>query len=420
MIYLDSCIVRSLDLKDSIADLLRALRAVGERVGISWMVAEELVAQRVISHQEAHDSATAALREVDRHTPWAVRSQVEDPDVERVRKHWLAMVGTLAEILEPSPAAMREALFREANRLPPCKKDGKNKTGSRDAVIWLSAIEYAREHPDETVYFVSENYRDFTRGRGYPPLMGRDVAGLGERFVHLMTLDEVVQRFTEPAKADKALSIEILDSSASRFRIDEIAKSRLRLGTEPFSCTTAVGAVAQEVTISAARSFMPLRVKLHRVDNVQAFRIGEHEWYTAVAVWHMAGVATHDTAEPDFSAAGVTWTTSLLFKLDAADPGLTVLRYDAPRPLPAKEYKAFDPDALLTASLSTALRPVLGFLGDLAAQISRRGLPRAYEGTLEQRARVSAIERRLANSLAQSAQEREAASGDSGPVTPTP
>jgi len=83
MIFLDTCIVRSLDLKDSSADLLRALRAVGERVGIPWMVAEELVAQRVISYRDAHDSAVAALKEVERHTPWDTSNQLEDPDIER-------------------------------------------------------------------------------------------------------------------------------------------------------------------------------------------------------------------------------------------------------------------------------------------------------------------------------------------------
>ncbi|MFE2131683.1 PIN domain-containing protein [Streptomyces sp. NPDC059466] len=397
MIYLDTCIVRSLDLKDSSADLLRALRAVGERVGIPWMVAEELVAQRVINYREAHDSASAALSAVNRHTPWDISAQLEDPDVERVRKHWAAMYRTLAEILPSSSASMREALFREANMLPPCKKAGKSKTGSRDAVIWLSAVEYAREHPDETVYFVSENHRDFTRGSAYPTPMDTDVADLGDRFEHMTTLAEVVQRFTQPAKADEALSHEILDSSASLDAIAEAAKTLMK-GTEPFQCTTSVGEVAQEVTISTAHSFSPLKSTLHTVSNVQAYRIGDHEWYTAVAVWHMAGVAFLGPA--DVSAAGVAWTTSVLFAPNAQDSRVTVLRHDPPQPLPAAEFQALGVNALLFERLAPMVTQFIEVLSHISSEVAPlKGLPRAYEGALKKQARQGAIERRLAKSF---------------------
>jgi hypothetical protein len=126
VIILDACIVRGLSLDDSSADLLRALRAVGERVAIPWMVAGELLAQRVLSHQDGHDAAAAALANYARHTPWKPSFQVEEPDVERVRKHWTAAFGTLVETLPPSPTAMQAAFFREANALPPCKKQGRS------------------------------------------------------------------------------------------------------------------------------------------------------------------------------------------------------------------------------------------------------------------------------------------------------
>ncbi|MEU3421374.1 PIN domain-containing protein [Streptomyces murinus] len=395
MILLDTCIVRSLGLKDSSADLLRALRAVGERVGIPWMVAEELVAQRVISYRDSHDSAVAALREVERHTPWDTSNQLEDPDVERIRKYWTKMYGTLAEILPSSPAAMREALFREANVLPPCKKAGKNKTGSRDAVIWLSAVEYAREHPEETVYFISENHRDFTRGSAYPSPMDTDVSDLGDRFEHLTTLTEVVQRFTNEAKADRALSQEILGSVASIHAITAAAK-KLITGTEPILCATSVSEVGQEVTISAARSFFPLRSTLHTVSNVHAYRIGDHEWYTADAVWHMAGVAFLDEAE--VSAAGVTWNTSLLFAPNAEDSRVTVLRHDPPQPLSAAEFKAIGVEATLVERLAPIVTQFAELLNRTPVQVpTSMGIPRAYEGALKRQARQEAIQRRLAS-----------------------
>ncbi|GAB3004540.1 hypothetical protein GCM10023080_082730 [Streptomyces pseudoechinosporeus] len=49
--------------------------------------------------------------------------------------------------------------------------------GGRDAAIWLTAVEYAREHPEETVYFVSRNTKDFGDGTAYPPLMDQDLEG---------------------------------------------------------------------------------------------------------------------------------------------------------------------------------------------------------------------------------------------------
>ncbi|MGW3728328.1 PIN domain-containing protein [Streptomyces sp. NPDC000851] len=71
-----------------------------------------------------------------------------------------------------------ESALREANGVAPCKvNDGgkQTKTGFRDTAIWMSAIEYARINPEETVYFVSSNTRDFGDGTAYPDPMDQDV-----------------------------------------------------------------------------------------------------------------------------------------------------------------------------------------------------------------------------------------------------
>lgn len=81
------------------------------------------------------------------------------------------------------------------------------KTGSRDAAIWLTAVEYAREHPDETVYFVSKNTNDFGDGSSYKgrARLWRDIQELGDRFKHYASLDPVVAEFTQPTEVDDAL-----------------------------------------------------------------------------------------------------------------------------------------------------------------------------------------------------------------------
>jgi hypothetical protein len=393
LIILDACIIRALDLNDSSADLLRTLRAVGERVAMPWMVAEELLAQRAIFHQDAHDAADAALKTFARHTPWKLNMPVEGADTERVRKHWQAAFGTVVETLRPSPTAMREALYREVNVLPPCKSQGKGKTGARDALIWLTAVEYAREHPEETVCFVSGNTRDFGNGSAYPPPMNRDVADLGDRFIHFTTLDEVIKRFTKPAETDAVLAAEILGSSTVLREMGHAAEKRLGSQGETFTCTTLGREVGQETALMPGEGWVSARASLRSVDKVRAYRIGEHEWYTAVARWCISGMAYF--GEPEFSAgsAGASWTTSVLFTPDTADPRVTILRHDSPHALSTEEFTSLG----LTQPI-TSLAPLADALQMLAPAIEKlvpRGLPRAYEGALVKQARQSALERRL-------------------------
>lgn len=103
---------------------------------------------------------------------------------------------------------MAQALFREANALPPCKQTGspnnKKKSGARDAAIWLTAVAYAHDHPNETVFFVSDNTKDFGEGSSHAFPMKEDIAGLGEGFVHLTSLGQLLDRFAQPAKVDQA------------------------------------------------------------------------------------------------------------------------------------------------------------------------------------------------------------------------
>jgi hypothetical protein len=70
----------------------------------------------------------------------------------------------VVDTIPTSEGVLRQDLFWEMNVLAPAKTDATSsrsvKTGSRDAAVWLSAIDYAADHPDETVYFVSSNTRD--------------------------------------------------------------------------------------------------------------------------------------------------------------------------------------------------------------------------------------------------------------------
>ncbi|MEV6201330.1 hypothetical protein AB0M64_15265 [Streptomyces sp. NPDC051771] len=54
-----------------------------------------------------------------------------------------------------SEAALPETMRREGSGLPPAKAEKQGKTGGRDAAIWLSAVAYASNNPEESASFVS-------------------------------------------------------------------------------------------------------------------------------------------------------------------------------------------------------------------------------------------------------------------------
>ncbi|MBP5859145.1 hypothetical protein F6456_00030 [Streptomyces sp. LBUM 1484] len=205
MIILDACVIRGMRLDGSDVDVLRAIVATGtEQVGAPSIAVEELAAQKALEYLEAHRVAVRALRQL------ALKShrtepKLEEPDAEGVREMWRRKYDFL-QVLPTSGAAASEGLYREANVLPPAttKGDGnkKVKVGARDVAIWLTAVEYAREHPDETVYFVSSNHTDFTKGEGrYPAPMDNDVADLGNRFVHLTNLAELLKTLARRSRS---------------------------------------------------------------------------------------------------------------------------------------------------------------------------------------------------------------------------
>lgn len=231
MIILDTGVLRGLGLKSSLAELLRAIKESGvERVAVPWMVLEELAAQQALKYVGAHAKAQEAQEELARATPWPT-NRAPKADVEKVREHWRQEYRSFVEVIEPSPEALRRGLYREANLLAPARtvtaKNRPVKIGARDSVIWLSAIEYARSHEDETVYFVSGNTKDFGDASTRPLLLDDDLAGLADRFVHLTSVDDVAQRFTLPVKPDAAWYQAALSEPSLLQLVEQSAKELL-------------------------------------------------------------------------------------------------------------------------------------------------------------------------------------------------
>ncbi len=135
---------------------------------------------------------------------------------------------------------------------------------------------------------------------------------------------------------------------------------------------------------------------------VQAYRFGEHEWYTAAGVAYFEG---EFTAGP----AGASWTTSVLFTPDVANPRLTILRHDLPLPLSGEEFTSLglSTPVISIAPLAATVADFIRTFAPKLQQQASRGLPRTYEGALKSQAHKSAVERRLQTLIDEEDKTRE-------------
>ncbi|MEV5439480.1 PIN domain-containing protein [Streptomyces sp. NPDC052682] len=346
MIVLDMCVLRSCGLESSSAEVLRAIRTAGvEGVSVPWMVMEELSAQYAVKYRKQHEAAAQALQSLANVTPWGLPIRLPDMDLERVREHWRSQWAAVVDVIPTSGEALREAAFREANALSPCRDEGK-KTGARDAAIWLSAIEYARAHEGETVYFVSENTRDLGDGTSYTGAMADDVASLGDRFVHLTGVGEVIDRFTEPADTDLEVVKQALSSPEA---VKTIKQAAGRLGgcsgmdmdlvealkLPGFQCTTGSFHTGVEQALALRWAVSEVSAQVGELHAAESYRVGEQVWCIATVRWLIGGLAL---MEARVAKAACALETRLLFAPHSEDPRVTVLRNSPLQPLSETEF----------------------------------------------------------------------------------
>ncbi|MEU0414387.1 PIN domain-containing protein [Streptomyces griseorubiginosus] len=398
MIILDTSILRTFNPDSSSADLLRAIRTLdAERVAAPWTVLTELCAQQAIKYREQYEKAAQAVETLRNTTPWPLEVPLGPCDEDAFRDHWRSKWLEVVEEIPTSAEAVLQGIFRESNNLPPCRTVKGLKIGARDASIWLSAVGYAREHPAETVYFVSANTTDFGNGAPYPSPMSEDLVGLEGRFVHVTSMDEVAARFAEPTTIDEDYAVAMLRSPAFLDEVRRASREDLALPRNgSFSCTIAAGLGGERVVIPAD-GWITNKAAFGAVENLRAYRIGDNTWCTATVRWHLVGaVLTHLRLDEGVMAAGAcSWTTSVLFTPRGAESRLTILRDDTPLVVSAEELDAADLD-LPVRMLDAGITPVQATIEDLRRAIAAeeavvnmsrvRGIPRAYEGAAMRRA----------------------------------
>ncbi|MFF0734108.1 hypothetical protein ACFYVK_21085 [Streptomyces chartreusis] len=199
-------------------------------------------------------------------------------------------------------------------------------------------------------------------------------------------MDEIVTRFTEPTTTNDAFVVDILRSDKVEGAVLYAAQQLVPSPSgEPFLCMA--GGPSGLIGIVPARGWMVTEASVHTVDSVQSYRIGDHEWCTAVVEWHVGGVVIAEDL-PESAWAGVSWIASVLFTPSKEDPRLTVLREAPTRPLTAEDFEALE----LPVSEPTPLeKAVQGLTRAGAAVVRPRGLrplrgPRTYEGALIRKA----------------------------------
>ncbi|MFJ2081239.1 PIN domain-containing protein [Micromonospora chokoriensis] len=371
MIILDTNILWGMKLDSSTADLLRALKAAGVRVAVPWVVLEELASHRALEYADVHAKATSAVNELRRHVPWGGVPSLGQVDTERHRTHWRNMYGQMVEVIEPSVKVLRSALFRESNVLAPCKRVGKgDKTGSRDAAIWLTATEYVRDHKDETVYFVSENTKDFGDGTEYPEPMKSDLASVEDRFFHLTALDTVVERFAKPAEVDLDFLPALLAGKDSiQLLTDALAEHLPNAASQDDPGWPSTGLVYSRLADgeyvgeipAGLRWFLSPSLTLDGISEVTAHSIGGQDWYMATVRLIASGLMV--LPGPKLIPAANALEARVLVTQDEAGARPSVLRCKPPRALTAEEA-------------SRVPRIDIKQRDELAARLLSNGLPR--------------------------------------------
>nr|WP_237521564.1 PIN domain-containing protein [Streptomyces sp. SID8356] len=332
---MDSSTLRSAGLGSGL-DLLRTIKASGIAVGIPLMVVEELAAQKALDYSAAHEVAARAMDSLGKATPWKITTSVYD-ETNRVREYWQVYYQGLGTLLQASQKVFEDALAREANAIAPCKFAGPEKrpfkVGGRDAAIWLTAVDYARTHPDETVYFVSGNTKDFGDGTSYEPPMDADLSGIRDRFRHLTRLDDVVAEFAQPTSIDRteieaACKLPDVQDIVVRYAVDnwEMTYDWLSPGFEASAANDAGRYSTRAGWLDPAGvEALPLSF-----NNIAAYRIGEQVWATVDVGWELGGWALHGD-DDEFAWICTCYETRLLVSFKPAS--VTVLGDTEPHTL---------------------------------------------------------------------------------------
>ncbi len=354
MILFDTNAVNLLPHDGPRADIIRKLRQSGHhRVAVPWMVLEEMAAHQAKHYPAKYTAVVNTLAKLREVLPWELQSTLEPLNVERLMDHWRELYSEIFEVIETSGEIARRALAREALALPPAKRAGDHSEGARDVAIWFSILEFLKENPEEQVYFVTNNTKDFGDGVTYPYPMNEDVAELQNRLSRLSNFDEVVSTFTKTVSGEEAKGAadRLLRSLPVRSRVAQTA-------VEVLASTSGFTGLGSTGSVEWRGWFASPEVDLLSITAVKGHEIEGDIWYTANARWVLYGLAFDgDESEPSYTAC--VWETKVLFSAQDGE--------ETPTLLTPKEPEAPDGSDPTTAEILKRLK-------NRAAGVTRRAV----------------------------------------------
>ncbi|MFF4384593.1 PIN domain-containing protein [Kitasatospora sp. NPDC001547] len=329
MIIFDTNAINRINPRSPRADIVRALRASGQhRVGIPGTVLEELAAHKAKDYIAQRETASTALKALQRMMPWKPATVFEEPplELEECQEYWRKAYSELFEVVPTSGEAALKALSREALALPPAKQGDKRAEGARDAAIWFTLLDFLQEYPDEDVHFVTDNTTDFGDGSTYRFPMNQDLGDCATRLKRLRDFNAVVTAFTVPVDNSSATA------GAKRYLGSESVAATI--GNRAFAAHRAVLGFTGSTTTGAPVEWnswiTPPACALLSTGRVDGHRIGKEIWYTAETTWLLYGLAA--AVGQGLEGVSCVWSVKLLFSADAdGDQGApTLLSPDGP------------------------------------------------------------------------------------------
>ncbi|CAL9496135.1 PIN domain-containing protein [Streptomyces sp. enrichment culture] len=323
MIILDTQPLYTFKPVGATADMMRVISETGtESFAIPQGVLDELLEQKRRQYRElAQQTETLADKWKKLgvgSTPWNPGLMTRTGEAALVEE-WRVALTSIFDVLPLPPDAAAEAIRRGAARHAPVKSNG---DGIRDAAIWLTAVEYAKRHPEEICYFVSGNTKDFGSS-GLRSELQADVDESGANLHYLTSMDEVLERYAKSTQVDAATLDRLLFSQASSKAISTAVLETPAI--EFMEGYTFRQERLWEVYPRGTRlTGWPESPQSFLLDwrSPSGYRIGEHEWYTAATTWLIAG---RQENEYENSTSAVTlWDVQLAVN-SSGDPALTIL-----------------------------------------------------------------------------------------------
>ncbi|MFF7252040.1 PIN domain-containing protein [Streptomyces microflavus] len=298
MLIFDTNAVHGLDPHGAKADLLRLLSQAGLEISAPWVVLEELTAHKLYDYQRAFDLMRRQHAELSNLEP-NLAGDAPKFNGDRFANYWRNQYSEIFRTIPTSESALKQSVLREAASMKPAKVDKSKKSGSRDVAIWFSILEYMEKNPKEDIFFVSNNTADFGEPDDWPFPLDIDLGGKAPRITHLVSFDEVIDKFTNSSEAPPGvadiLTRRLSDKGSTSAMMQELWIRHLR---------RMFGSHSKRLPASAYH--LALEPKL--TGEIECKSVSSSTWYWSRVTWYLY-VLKAGTSQPFIAS----WDTSILF-----------------------------------------------------------------------------------------------------------